>query len=190
LTFLFFTLIVFSGKKNARQSPLLCLPAEIRNMIWKYAFSGKVRVSSTTVVPRKDYDRFSLLRVCRQVYHETGVLPYTTNTFCFSHISIATDFQLYLKPKQVKYIQSLVIEQYCPLFSFNAKRICAIFQLPHKFTALEKVCVVLYANGEDVGSYSTSEPKVDVRAVLEGKDVMFRYFDRFSERLKVWQELY
>ncbi|KAF2277408.1 uncharacterized protein EI97DRAFT_290545 [Westerdykella ornata] len=83
-------------RENAN-SPLLRLPPEIRNMIFRYAVGGmtfdftacerpwlqrlrgwKPRVNN----PIKNC--FSLLRVCRQIYSETALLPFSANTF---HIS-------------------------------------------------------------------------------------------------------
>jgi hypothetical protein len=88
-----------SVKRNAEQSPLLRLPAEIRDMIWKLALGGNVirPVRSKSHVrgffhpfPQVDTNgphppayRFSLLQVCRQIYSEAASLPCHLSTFCF-----------------------------------------------------------------------------------------------------------
>ncbi|KAI4644823.1 uncharacterized protein J4E79_010958 [Alternaria viburni] len=92
---------------NATASPLLRLPAEIRNMIFAYALShGDIKLN---VIPRLvDSDRrrscwkhrnwanpinISLLYACRQIQHETALLPYELNVFVIcGNISGVRDF--------------------------------------------------------------------------------------------------
>jgi hypothetical protein len=81
---------------NATDSPLLRLPAELRNYIWSYVIGGqtiRMNLSSTkdrsglsrklldSRTWRPDTNRFSLLRVSRQIYAETGTLVDTLSTF-------------------------------------------------------------------------------------------------------------
>ncbi|KAL1604038.1 hypothetical protein SLS60_005630 [Paraconiothyrium brasiliense] len=94
---------------NATESPLLLLPAELRNRIFRYASSGcqihiKRRPLAKTPYPRLDANKPSFLYskvfeqdtdrqlppthtglnlalVSRQVYCETALLPYVYNTF-------------------------------------------------------------------------------------------------------------
>ena len=94
-------------QKNATDSPLLRLPAEIRNTIFRYAVGGnKIRIRRAVVYRtskkwrensnllwhgRADHldDRrfkdqgtaFHLPEVCRQIYAETATLGYATNIF-------------------------------------------------------------------------------------------------------------
>lgn len=94
-------------QKNATDSPLLRLPAEIRNTIFRYAVGGnKIRIERAVVYRtskkwrensnslwhgRADHlhDRrfkaqgtaFHLPEVCRQIYAETATLGYATNIF-------------------------------------------------------------------------------------------------------------
>jgi hypothetical protein len=110
---------------NSAQSPLLKLPAELRNKIFAYAMGNydvyiepfnktkllKSRTLDdgghecytayvdyrlvTTILPHgedyrpaapgDDLPNFSLPRVCRQLYGETSLLPYTLNHFKFLH---------------------------------------------------------------------------------------------------------
>jgi hypothetical protein len=94
-------------EENARQSPLLCLPAEIRNKIFNYALRGhRIRpVVERSVILQGHPDtwarlrrnpikhRFALPKVCRQIYNETAILPYTLSTFSLIYI---TDFERWL----------------------------------------------------------------------------------------------
>ncbi|OAG21611.1 hypothetical protein CC77DRAFT_817030 [Alternaria alternata] len=99
--------LVETIQKNATDSPLLRLPAEIRNTIFRYAVGGnKIRIRRAVVYRtskkwrensnllwhgRADHldDRrfkdqgtaFHLPEVCRQIYAETATLGYATNIF-------------------------------------------------------------------------------------------------------------
>ena len=75
-----------STRRNARDVPLLRLPAEIRASIWKHALEYPiVKVRPSSERHRNNVrENFGLLRVCRQVYSETARLPHTLNTFSFS----------------------------------------------------------------------------------------------------------
>ncbi|KAH5409330.1 hypothetical protein HBI46_172550 [Parastagonospora nodorum] len=87
---------------NATDSPLLCLPAEIRNMIFQYAsvpdfpnwigcyFNARHLISRSTTSTRAHPDHLkqlaiSLPRVCRQIYAETATLIYSENCFAFQN---------------------------------------------------------------------------------------------------------
>ncbi|KAF2850756.1 hypothetical protein T440DRAFT_518050 [Plenodomus tracheiphilus IPT5] len=79
-------------QENAKQSPLLRLPAELRNQIWELVLGGNI-----CYVDRKPWSMHNrkrqsfrvtnvhsaLLRICRQVYSETALLPFQLNEFCF-----------------------------------------------------------------------------------------------------------
>ena len=88
-------------KHNTRNSALLRLPAEIRNMIWKFALGGyivnidrvleggkrdppKIRPMYPPNASNVDWKWsaiFKLPQVCRQVYAETATMVYQHNTF-------------------------------------------------------------------------------------------------------------
>lgn len=71
------------------------LPAELRNRIWEYTLAGHtIRPyidrgtlatlrSEKTTIKQPLASRFSLLRVCRRIYVESAVLPYTLSVFSF-----------------------------------------------------------------------------------------------------------
>ncbi|OAL07595.1 hypothetical protein IQ06DRAFT_12900 [Phaeosphaeriaceae sp. SRC1lsM3a] len=96
-------------KQNQTASPLLRLPAELRNKIWEYTLGGHSIVPKPTFVwqyirealawwrigplkspgrihlsgePRQNKLHFlSILSVCRQTYHETRLLPFSCNVW-------------------------------------------------------------------------------------------------------------
>jgi hypothetical protein len=85
------------AKANS-ESPLLRLPAEIRNRIWEYALGGNIRdvvhiqrrrkfyIEDITAVSRASFPQNShaLLSTCRQIYTETALLTFSTNAFRFT----------------------------------------------------------------------------------------------------------
>jgi hypothetical protein len=91
-------LLMASSTEQNKQSPLLSLPAEIRNRIYRYAIGHhKFQMVKTMY---KDYyelrcisggrsdnqpgiwnEIHNLPRTCRQLHKETRLLPYTLNTF-------------------------------------------------------------------------------------------------------------
>lgn len=76
---------------NQESSPLLQLPAEIRDMIWRYALGGKTFVTSYKINPHTNHitkarlkrsrrdprHGTALLRTCRQIFMETASYPIT-----------------------------------------------------------------------------------------------------------------
>ncbi|KAF1942647.1 hypothetical protein EJ02DRAFT_163886 [Clathrospora elynae] len=75
--------------RNANQSPLLRLPSELRELICNFTLAGNIikpAYASRRWAIRPPKHRFSLLRVCRQIYAETASLPYSLSTFSFSTI--------------------------------------------------------------------------------------------------------
>ncbi|KAI4676682.1 uncharacterized protein J4E84_009517 [Alternaria hordeiaustralica] len=74
---------------NAAQSPLLRLPAEIRNAIYTFVFSDQVYRydvsgnNDSSIICRAEYPCLGLLLASRQVHHETALLPYELATFVF-----------------------------------------------------------------------------------------------------------
>lgn len=82
------------------ESLLLRLPPEIKNCIWAYVLGGKVldvkcfenyeksHVRDTTAISQDSFPEYShaLLQVCRQIYTETALLPFSKNTFRFDMV--------------------------------------------------------------------------------------------------------
>jgi hypothetical protein len=75
---------------NAINSPLLRLPAELRNRIFTYVFSGEEyrflgneRGPITCRISSFQHNGLGPLLVSRQLYIETAILPYKLGTFRF-----------------------------------------------------------------------------------------------------------
>ncbi|KAL6712110.1 hypothetical protein ACN47E_003153 [Coniothyrium glycines] len=110
-------------KANAN-SPLLRLPPEIRNMIWKYAVGGECIVLapldrlqlSAAGSTSQEFLRYmgwreqtsALFRVCRQIYSETALLPFECGTFTFKSPR-ACDWIRELLPRQQSMINEIHI---------------------------------------------------------------------------------
>lgn len=88
---------MLSSTESNSESPLLRLPAEIRNCIWEYVLGGNVR---DVTIFKRDSKRYTewliamssasfpehshaLLSTCRQIYAETALLTFSTNEFRF-----------------------------------------------------------------------------------------------------------
>ena len=105
-----------STQNNATASPLLRLPAEIRNIIFAYALShGDIKLN---VIPRiqdgpgrtgcwkhRNWPipvNISLIYACRQIHFETALLPYKLNVFVVSgNTSAFQDFFTHRTSAQV-----------------------------------------------------------------------------------------
>ncbi|KAI4631502.1 uncharacterized protein J4E87_002207 [Alternaria ethzedia] len=79
------------ARQNQRNSPLLRLPAEIRHLIFGYVLGGKTFVIDHYVNQDIAKNRtllknaLALLVVCRQVFAESALLPFSSNTFSALH---------------------------------------------------------------------------------------------------------
>ncbi|KAI4673376.1 uncharacterized protein J4E88_008989 [Alternaria novae-zelandiae] len=76
---------------NATTSPLLLLPAEIRNMVFAFALGQQYLVinnKGTLVTRGVPVHLPRLLYVCRQIYAETALLPYALNIFAIWDLSV------------------------------------------------------------------------------------------------------
>ena len=103
-----------STSRNQSESPLLQLPAELRNIIYTYVLQEHSRVAAfplRNTGPRR-YP-LALLFVCRQIHAETALLPYALNTFLVGDITCYIDDALgFLRnrsPAQLRSIQYLYI---------------------------------------------------------------------------------
>ncbi|OCK88385.1 uncharacterized protein K441DRAFT_427519, partial [Cenococcum geophilum 1.58] len=82
-------------ERNSNQSPLLHLPAEVRNQIYAHVLGGKL-VHPTA--RRGSLERWhkllhlGLLDTCKQTYQEAALLSYSLNTFSLSSADTLTRF--------------------------------------------------------------------------------------------------
>jgi hypothetical protein len=82
-------LSTYSTRQNQRESPLLKLPAELRNCIFGYALSGheysiEPKIGSFVTiedVSKTPENAFALLKVSRQIYAETALLRLSLSLF-------------------------------------------------------------------------------------------------------------
>jgi len=121
-----------SSKSNAANSPLLRLPAEIRNIIFSYVYTvadygleldndyGACHVVlSGPGMYLGEYEVHSFL-VCRQVHVETALLPYELGRFIFmaqewgSHLAVVgmRSFLERLSPRQLHATGKVTLWQY------------------------------------------------------------------------------
>lgn len=122
-----------SARRNATESPLLRLPAEIRNKIWQFTlgyhrimiyyqfaniygigrraiqlahsvYAGDPTTEGSIVQPG-----FALPIVCRQTYVEAFAMVYSLNTFNFSHRSTLDHFIRNRALGQRRLVASIVV---------------------------------------------------------------------------------
>jgi len=101
-----------STSRNQSESPLLQLPAELRNIIYTYVLQDDLWVVAyrLTKTESRGYP-IALLFVCRQIHAETALLPYALNTFLIGDISLGEDAALGFlgrrTPAQLQSMQTL-----------------------------------------------------------------------------------
>lgn len=141
-----------------QRSPLLRLPAEIRNAIGAFLLGGHVmrttwcRQKRTYKMTPSPAERsgVALLRVCRQVYAEAAGMPLSLNLFSCHYSDNLRQVLKRFKPCQRKLIASAELEVPSP-FVFNHshthREICGIFKF---LPALKTFRILVYK--EDVSS--------------------------------------
>ncbi|CAN9339028.1 unnamed protein product [Alternaria sp. RS040] len=113
---------------NQRNSPLLRLPAELRNRVYEYALGGH-EIWVTTPIPETktkiyldrwgDVPAFTLLKVCSQIYAEAALLPYSLNTFFFNG-KLSLDLFVKEFPKSAtQAIRRLMLDDWAGMGSFR-----------------------------------------------------------------------
>jgi hypothetical protein len=134
--------LAFADRNNSislldqQNSPLLCLPAELRNQIYGYVFRPDTWASVfrtntwsvnrtghaythdlVTVFGKPTRPQLALLLACRQIYHETHLLPFILNRFTILDNSNMFAFLAKLNSAQKAAITRLEVEE---RFSHNA----------------------------------------------------------------------
>lgn len=108
--------------KSNSESPLLQIPPEVRNRVWALVLGGKVfkivfvenyrgrYIEEKTLVARDSFpvNTHALLQVCRQIYTETALIPFSHNAFRFDRVE-AFNWARHLLPVQQKSIRELHI---------------------------------------------------------------------------------
>ncbi|KAI4616578.1 hypothetical protein J4E80_005852 [Alternaria sp. BMP 0032] len=93
---------------NATESPLLQLPAEMRNEIYKYVLSGQVH--EILLRPRAQQNSLGLVLVCRQIAEEAAMLQYPYCTFAFDHWLAIENFSSRCPPAKRKLIRTIQLK--------------------------------------------------------------------------------
>ncbi|KAF2751043.1 hypothetical protein M011DRAFT_191503 [Sporormia fimetaria CBS 119925] len=99
---------------NQLSFPLLRLPAEIRNQIWSDVFEvGTLKINFNLKAnfgdEFEDYTpRLAVLLVCRQIYAEARLLPFSLNTVMFANAEVLRSlYSDWLTPCQCSAIRCL-----------------------------------------------------------------------------------
>ncbi|KAF2027871.1 hypothetical protein EK21DRAFT_36904, partial [Setomelanomma holmii] len=101
--------------RNQSLSPLLRMPGELHNRIFRFAVGGYVvRVSlkfNMEPVTMTSGNLSFRLTVARQVYAETALLQYRFNTFYFQHKGSIECFSSSLSQRQGEAITSIALSR-------------------------------------------------------------------------------
>ncbi|CAN9348072.1 hypothetical protein CC77DRAFT_1019508 [Alternaria alternata] len=136
--------------RNSDISPLLHLPGEIRNEIYQYVLNeGVYDFMDGIVSPTYECDeRFALLRVCREIYNETRLLPFSLNTFHFGSFKVFHKFIIkFTTTKQRQAIRALDLEIWtqCCIDHIEDFEIRQMYSLSDVLPGLQSVDVLRYS---------------------------------------------
>ena len=126
-----------SAETNAQSSPLLRLPAELRNRIFGYVLGGHEvrfvwedkprhqrsnrifeiqRAGENSVMTSEEKKRFlSLTLASRQIYTETAMLPFAANTFVFVGLRHPEEAEKWLAQLFLPAQQNAIATVQCPI---------------------------------------------------------------------------
>ncbi|KAF2833358.1 hypothetical protein CC86DRAFT_399985 [Ophiobolus disseminans] len=176
-------------KKNAQDSPLLGLPPEIRNMIWKYVLGRQKIKLSATRYPDTYYLAspargtaliwFDLLCVCRQIYAEAALLPRALNTPTFPNFST---FLKKVATGKLHHTQSVSLRTILKCLKTN-KELEKLVPVS-AFEPFKTVDISLYVGDETRGVQERVETALRARFV--GKEVSIRFHDSYEWMMLEW----
>ena len=140
---------------NPPTSPLLRLPAELRNLIYSYIFSHQTfqpgsdpwgeRINDTNRAPIV----LALLRVNRQLHAETRFLPYQNFTFAFASSLGLDEFVARRSQEQLDFIQSVQIKSYGCVRMLQDEKLWELeqFRSLARMPALKHIDVGMFTDG-------------------------------------------
>ena len=157
---------------NPPMSPLLRLPAELRNLIYSYVFAHQTiepvpelwRQRNDTTI--RVHNVLTLLRVNRQLHAETRLLPYQNTTFVFTSTYALDAFVARRSQEQLDFIQSVQIN----LMLQDEK-----FWEPEQFRSLSRMPALKHI---DV---------VDVQEQCANKEWRAKRLRRMAECIREWR---
>ncbi|KAF2118341.1 hypothetical protein BDV96DRAFT_569693 [Lophiotrema nucula] len=186
------------ANRNKHRSPLLRLPGEIRNHIFVYALGGlhivvselkkksyeikKIRCAKMRDLTQKMEDglRFtyfqphylSLLLVCRQIYAETALLPFSINHFWIKSEKALENWKDFnhVLPAQINAIEI------CQFWVYMTKSVLALSTLP----AIKKVYVMSWS-GMEFLDYQWVQVMPAGGVESNGDQCQIRRWDRFEK---------
>lgn len=187
--FSFFSLILNllrSATLNDAKSPLLRLPAELRNQIYIYAI--KSRPYEFSIIKPNSPNRrarikhrangVALAQVCRKLYHETAMLPFILNSFFCANWYVCEVLHKLLTPSQRAEVRELGVKVAGDRFWATRPYLYVVrdegFRLSRHFPNLERVVVKSYYTVENTGAR--------VRGIIEGKYGLLKKWFMKGER--------
>lgn len=178
-----------------RNSPLLRLPTEIRQEIWKHALGGKTYLAScfsgryyckdSRFAPSAEEPRngMALLRTCRQIYSEAVLYPFFNAIFAYHDLTYLKRSIKGLQGYQSRHVTHLRIDcrKYGPNFLHVADSgLLSDNKLDFKkhFPALARVTVLVHGitdayRGADLQPFEASVDVIPphLRTIIEGSGV-------------------
>ncbi|KAG9188676.1 hypothetical protein G6011_07381 [Alternaria panax] len=146
---------------NQVQSPFLCLPAELRNQIYRYTIKhGAINVYPTRASKRTSH-ALHLLWICRQIRAETVSLFFSTTVFGFETFCKIKTFARNLAPDQLQAIRIIKLLRYALVFCHDLSM----------FTSLERICV------SSIWSDTTDDIVTRFARCRTGKNILKVEFD-------------
>lgn len=175
-----------SSQRNVVNSPLLRLPAELRNRIFTYTFSGYeicLGDDGESGQCRVDYIRptasggyvFGALQACRQIFAEARMLSFTLNTFECNNI---TDVQEWINamPEQMQAIRSIKATVW--VSNISTRHLEEEFEFLALFRGLVAIEVTLWHNdryNQADGSAGDATARAVIRKMRPQASISLRY---------------
>ncbi|KAI4708780.1 hypothetical protein J4E89_006181 [Alternaria sp. Ai002NY15] len=153
--------VIATTHRNSVTSPLLLLPAEVRNKIFSYVNSGlhiymRAGTSFQPVIYIKngshanatfEYQPFLTPQgICRQIYSETALLPFTTNEYWYftkNSLEICKPFFWDQQLQSIRYVSfaiTIIMGKFDPVIgNFDAGRLDGL----KAFSDLQEVTIYL-----------------------------------------------
>jgi hypothetical protein len=165
--------VLSSATLNDGESPLLRLPGEIRNRIYTYVIKFRpyefaiVKPDSTGRRARLKHraNGVQLSRVCRRLYHETAMLPFSLNEFCCANFYVCEVLHKLFTTTQRAAMRKLIVkvagDKFWPTRMYLHTVIQSGFALSQHYPNLDRVVVRSY--------YTVDNPGGRVRGIIEGK---------------------